>query len=89
MAPSIEQIARGDAAPPPHLVEALGALSLWAMAEPGRTLHVSETVGRPEFNRAIKVTITEPGHRPRSWQVDVAKPLAEGAGLFLMELVTP
>lgn len=87
MTATLEQIATGHAAPPPHLVEALGALSLWAMAEPGRTLHVSEVIGRANFNRAIKVTLCELEGRPRSWQVDLAAPLAEDASLFLLDLV--
>lgn len=86
---SLEQILNGDAAPPQHFVEALGALAMWAMAEPGRTFKVAEVVGRSHINPAVSVTLTEAERTPRRAIIELTTELQPHDVEALLDLVTP
>lgn len=83
------QMASGEKLPLIHLVESLGALALWAMAEPGRRFEVSEVYGRSKSARAIRVTLYQPDQKSRSLQMELDLPVTAADIDKLFELAAP
>ena len=83
------QMASGEKLPLLHLVESLGALALWAMAEPGRRFEVAEVYGRVKSARVMRVTLGESDQKPRSVEIQLNVPVTAADIDKLFELAAP
>lgn len=89
MAATIQQIAQGNSEPLPGLIEALGKLALWSMAEHSRTFKVTEVVGRSEINRAFVLVLTEYKQPTRRVTIRLNSELQAADVATLLDLVMP